>query len=71
MNEKSLEQQLLEMHGPLMSAHTTAQLLGCTSGGLLNAIYRATPFGVEIARARVKIGRKVLFRTTDIARILC
>lgn len=70
MNEKTLEQNLLDQHGPLMSARSTAELFGCTQGGLLNAIYRATPFGLEVARARVKIGRRVLFRTSDIARLV-
>lgn len=66
----SIEQQLLDLNGPLMTAAATAALFGYTERGMQNAIYRQTPFGVAVAQAQVKIGRRVLFRTSDIARLV-
>lgn len=67
---KDIEQQLLAMHGPIMNVESTAALLDFTPGGLLNALHGKTPLGLQLARAKTKIGKRVLFRTSDIARML-
>jgi len=66
----TIEQQLLDLNGPLMTVAATASLLGLTERGMMNAIYRRTPFGVAVAQAQVRIGRRVLFRTSDIAKLV-
>mgnify|MGYP003607208477 CR=1 FL=1 len=66
----NLEQQLLAEHGPIMNDESTAKLLDYTPGGLLNAIHGNTPLGKRLAKAKTKIGKRVLFRTSDLARML-
>ena len=65
-----LEQQLLAEHGPIMNVESTAKLLDYTPGGLLNTLHGKTPLGLKLAKAKAKIGKRVLFRTSDIARML-
>lgn len=67
---KELEQQLLAEHGPIMNVEATAKLLDYTPGGLLNALHGKSALGIQLAKAKTKIGKRVLFRTSDIARML-
>lgn len=66
----SIEQILLERFGPLLSVSQLATVLNRSSEGLRLSLRTSSAWANEINTARIKIGRRVYFRTTEIAEIL-
>lgn len=68
--ESDMENSLVSLYGPLLSLAQLADLLHRSPDGLRIALSGTQPYAVEINQARVKIGRRVYFRTGGIAAYL-
>ncbi|MFV0454213.1 MAG: hypothetical protein ACK5NQ_04310 [Pseudomonas sp.] len=64
------EQDFLNRFGPLVSQSQLADLLGMTARGLSTFLWRKTELAKGICECRVKVGRRVLYRTVEIAGLL-
>jgi hypothetical protein len=69
-HEKAIEQSLVGLYGPLLSLVQLANLLHRSPDGLRIALSSNQPYALQINEARVKIGRRVYFRTGEIATYL-
>ncbi|CAK7040036.1 MAG: hypothetical protein KER_01647 [Kerstersia gyiorum] len=67
---QALEDNLNQMYGPLLSLPQLAELLHRSPNGLRVALRTSQPYALHLQQARVKIGRRVYFRTADIANYL-
>ncbi|WP_233350276.1 DNA-binding protein [Kushneria phosphatilytica] len=63
----AIERSLLEKYGPLISLPQLAELLHRSPDGLRIAMSKPHGYAQEIKKARIKIGRRVYFRTPEIA----
>lgn len=72
MNGKqlNLEESLVEKYGPLLTMTQLAELLHRSPDGLRIALQSRQPYTEQINRARLKIGRRVYFRASQIADFL-
>lgn len=70
-NQKTkFEQDFLNRFGPLVSQSQLADLLGMTARGLSTFLWRKTELVKGICECRVKVGRRVLYRTVEISGLL-
>lgn len=65
-----LEEQLLSQFGPLLTTSQLAKILHRTPKGLSDSLSRKSAFAEQFGTAKVRFGRRVYFRTCDIASIL-
>tara|TARA_R110000850_G_scaffold2760_9_gene12948 strand:- start:1863 stop:2111 length:249 start_codon:yes stop_codon:yes gene_type:complete len=72
MNSKklNLEESLVEKYGPLLTMAQLAELLHRSPDGLRIALQSRQPYTEKINQARLKIGRRVYFRASQIADLL-
>lgn len=68
--KSKFEQDFLNRFGPLVSQSQLADLLGMTARGLSTFLWRKTELAKGICECRVKVGRRVLYRTVEIAGLL-
>ena len=66
----STEQVLLEKYGPLLTMSALAALLNRTTDGLRLFLTRDCEMSRRLNKARLKVGRRVYFRTIVISRII-
>lgn len=66
----SLEEQIASRFGPLLTVEQLAELLHRPTKSFAVALRRPGPLSDSFNIARVKIGRRIYFRTCDIAMIL-
>lgn len=64
------EKYMLGKFGPLMSIDQLSEVLHRPRDGLRVSLLRATPWAKKINSCRLKIGRRLYFRTSDVARLL-
>ena len=69
-HENAIEQSLVNLYGPLLSLVQLADLLHRSPDGLRIALSGTQPYAVQINETRIKIGRRVYFRTGGIAAYL-
>lgn len=69
-NTNEIEQALVSRYGPLLSLTQLADLLHRSPDGLRIALSGTQSYAARINEARVKIGRRVYFRTGEIATYL-
>ncbi len=67
---KNTERLLFEEYGPLLTLRQTAELFHRTVDGLRVSLGRDTEFSNLLNPAKRKIGRRVYFRTSVIARLI-
>lgn len=65
-----IEENLLGRFGPLLSLAQLAIILDRSPDGLRISLRTQNPWTLTINRARLKIGRRVYFRTSQIAEAL-
>ncbi len=68
--ETSTEETLLNLYGPLLSISALAKVLYRSPDGLRISLRRSNEWSEQINLARKKIGRRVYFKTSQIARFL-
>ena len=64
------EEQLIERYGILLSIADLSDVLKRSPDGLRLSLRSDTAFAHKWNSARVKIGRRVYFRASDIARLI-
>ncbi len=70
-NQKAkFEQDFLNRFGPLVSRSQLADLLGMSARGLSQFLWRKTELAKGIRECQIKVGRRVLYRTVEIAGLL-
>lgn len=67
---EKIEQQLIERYGPLVTIHQLAELLHRSPAGLAYTLSQSSPFAESVNTARIKLGRRVYFRASDLAKAL-
>ncbi|CAD0330465.1 MULTISPECIES: hypothetical protein [Xanthomonas] len=66
----TIEDTLLQRFGPLLSMAQLASVLDRSPDGLRVSLRTASEWAGRINKARFKIGRRVYFRTSQIAEVL-
>lgn len=70
MKNDAMQHSLQERYGPLLSMSHLAELLHRSPDGLRIALRATDGYAARINGAKIKIGRRVYFRTQDIADLL-
>lgn len=66
----NMEDQLVKRYGPLLSLTDLSELLKRSPDGLRIALRSRTDFAVTWSSAKLKVGRRVYFRATDVAKLI-
>lgn len=66
----TIEETLLNRYGPLLSISQLASVLDRSPEGLRISLRTASEWSEKINSTRLKIGRRVYFRTSQIAQLL-
>lgn len=69
-SQEKIEQQLIDRYGPLVTLAQLAELLHRSPAGLAYSLSQPGSFAKSINTARVKLGRRVYFRASDLATAL-
>ena len=64
------EETIIKQYGILLSFKDCAALLGRTSEGLRVTLSRDSELARKLKPAKIKIGRRVLFRASSLAKLL-
>lgn len=65
-----IEEALNKQYGPLLSIHQLAKVLDRSAEGLRLSLRTDSEWARPINAARLKLGRRVYFRTAEIAKAL-
>ncbi|VVE54407.1 DNA-binding protein [Pandoraea anhela] len=65
-----IEEVLMSQYGPLLSLAHLAKILDRSADGLRQGLYVESDWSARINAAKLKVGKRVYFRTSDIARFL-
>lgn len=65
-----IEEALTKQYGPLLSIAQLAKVLDRSAEGLRKSLQSDSEWSRNINAAKVKLGRRVYFRTADIAKVL-
>jgi hypothetical protein len=66
----TIEETLLQSFGPLLSISQLANILDRSPEGLRISLRNSSEWATRINQTRLKIGRRVYFRTSEIAEVL-
>lgn len=61
---------MFERYGPLLTLAQLAQMLDRSTDGIRMSLREASPYADRLNAAKVRIGRRIYFRTPDVARVL-
>jgi len=68
--QTSLSQSMFDRYGPLLTLAQLAQMLNRSADGMRMALRESSPYAKQLNAAKVRIGRRIYFRTPDVAQIL-
>lgn len=66
----AIEEMLLDRYGPLLSINQLASVLDRSPEGLRISLRTPSDWSAKINASRLKIGRRVYFRTPQLAQLL-
>lgn len=66
----TIEESLIKEHGPLLSIEQLAKVLDRSPDGLRISLRSESEWSQRVNSTRLKLGRRVYFRTSEIAEIL-
>ncbi len=66
----NMEATLTKMYGPMLSVTALAEVLDRSAEGLRISLRSDTSWSRTINLAKLKLGRRVYFRTAEIAKVL-
>ena len=66
----TIEEALVKQYGPLLSLTELAKILGRSPEGLRISLRSSGEWVKQINAARLRLGRRVYFRTSEIANVL-
>jgi hypothetical protein len=61
---------MFDRYGPLLTLAQLAQMLNRSTDGMRMALRESSPYAKQLNAAKVRIGRRIYFRTPDVAQIL-
>lgn len=61
---------MLDTYGPLLTLPQLAKLFGRSADGVRLSLLHDGEFARQIKPSRIKLGRRVYFRTEDVAKII-
>ena len=61
---------MFEKYGPLLTLAQLAQMLNRSTDGMRMALRETSSYAERLNAAKVRIGRRIYFRTPDVANIL-
>jgi hypothetical protein len=64
------EQYLLEKYGMLLTLKQLAETLKRSADGLRISLGRSSAFSLAVNATKVRLGRRVYFRASDVARLI-
>ncbi len=67
----SIEETLVNKYGPLLTTSQLAKVLNRSPEGLRISLRSSSDWVSKVNSTRLRLGRRVYFRTIDIATILC
>ena len=65
-----LASSMFEKYGPLITLAQLAQILDRSADGMRMTLREASPYAMQLNMAKVRIGRRIYFRTPDVAQLL-
>jgi hypothetical protein len=65
-----IEESLTKQYGPLLSLAQLAKVLDRSAEGLRTSLRSGSEWSKHINAARLTVGRRVYFRTAEIAKVL-
>ncbi len=68
--ETSLSSLMFDRYGPLVTLAQLAEILNRSTDGVRMALREPTPYALRLNQAKVRIGRRIYFRTTDVAQVI-
>lgn len=68
--QTSLSQSMFDRYGPLLTLAQLAQMLNRSADGMRMALRESSPYAKQLNAAKVRIGRRIYFRTPDVAQVL-
>lgn len=68
--QTSLSQSMFDRYGPLLTLAQLAQMLNRSTDGIRMALREASPYAERLNAAKIRIGRRIYFRTPDVANLL-
>ncbi|MCX7562823.1 DNA-binding protein [Xanthomonadaceae bacterium XH05] len=68
--EQTLASSMFDRYGPLLTLAQLAQMLNRSTDGMRMALREASPYVERLNAAKVRIGRRIYFRTPDVAQLL-
>lgn len=68
--EQTLASSMFDRYGPLLTLAQLAQMLNRSTDGMRMALREASPYAEHLNAAKVRIGRRIYFRTPDVAQLL-
>ena len=61
---------MFDRYGPLLTLAQLAQMLNRSADGMRMALREASPYAERLNAAKVRIGRRIYFRTPDVANLI-
>ena len=61
---------MFDKYGPLITLGQLAQMLDRSADGVRMTLREASPYAEQLNLAKVRIGRRIYFRTPDVAQLL-
>jgi len=68
--EHTLASSMFDRYGPLLTLAQLAQMLNRSTDGIRMALREASPYAERLNAAKIRIGRRIYFRTPDVANLL-
>ena len=70
IQQTSLASSMFDRYGPLLTLAQLAQMLNRSTDGMRMALRETSPYAERLNAAKVRIGRRIYFRTPDVAQLL-
>ncbi|MEJ5207693.1 DNA-binding protein [Denitratimonas sp. CY0512] len=61
---------MFDRYGPLVTLAQLAKILNRSTDGVRMALRESTPYALRLNQAKVRIGRRIYFRTTDVVEVI-
>jgi hypothetical protein len=68
--ETSLSSLMFDRYGPLVTLAQLSEILNRSTDGVRMALREPTPYAQRLNQAKVRIGRRIYFRTMEVAQVI-
>lgn len=70
IQQSSLASSMFDRYGPLLTLAQLAQMLNRSTDGMRMALRERSTYAERLNAAKIRIGRRIYFRTPDVANLL-